>query len=35
MIALSSCRKTRNWLIVLLWRYRYGRLIKGQGETAR
>ena len=23
MIAYQSCRQTRNWLIVLLWRFRY------------
>ncbi len=23
MIAYQSCRQPRNWLIVLLWRFRY------------
>jgi hypothetical protein len=26
MIALPSCRQTRNWLIVLLWRFRASRI---------
>lgn len=30
MIAYQSCRQTRNWLIVLLWHFRYSLMAGGK-----